>query len=195
MHIDYNILIAYGGIARKIEKNQFVFMEGEQAHYYHQIIEGKVKIFSTNSDGKELIQGIYTVGESFGEPPVFICDEYSYSAQTMTTCVLVKITLEKIQHLLNDYPETTQLIIRGFAQKLYHKDKMVQMWGGANPEEKILLFIEQNCSKNSSKKSIFPYTRQQIADFTGLRVETVIRTLSKMNKEGKVSIIQHKLYI
>ncbi len=39
-----------------------------------------------------------------------------------------------------------------------------------------------------------PYTRQQIADQTGLAVEIVIRTLLRMNKEGKIKICKHKLY-
>ncbi|WP_369791989.1 helix-turn-helix domain-containing protein [Sediminibacterium sp. C3] len=39
-----------------------------------------------------------------------------------------------------------------------------------------------------------PFTRQQLADFTGLRVETVIRTLSKLSERNKVKIIDHKLY-
>ncbi|HMR91845.1 MAG TPA: helix-turn-helix domain-containing protein, partial [Chitinophagaceae bacterium] len=39
-----------------------------------------------------------------------------------------------------------------------------------------------------------PYPRQQIADFIGLRVETVIRTLVRMSREGKITIDNHKLY-
>ena len=39
-----------------------------------------------------------------------------------------------------------------------------------------------------------PFTRQEIANHTGLTVETVIRVLSKLNKQGKVQVIKHKLY-
>ena len=38
-----------------------------------------------------------------------------------------------------------------------------------------------------------PFTRQQIADMSGLRVETVIRTVKKMETEGKVKIIGRKI--
>ena len=37
-------------------------------------------------------------------------------------------------------------------------------------------------------------TRQEIADFTGLRVETVIRTLKRMEQENKIEIRNRKLY-
>ena len=43
--------------------------------------------------------------------------------------------------------------------------------------------------RNSSKKELVPFTRQEIANFTGLRVETVIRAFSKMKEEKKIDII------
>ncbi|MBK6785512.1 MAG: helix-turn-helix domain-containing protein [Saprospiraceae bacterium] len=46
----------------------------------------------------------------------------------------------------------------------------------------------------TQQRALIPYTRQQIADFLGLRVETVIRTLIKMEQEKSVEIRKHKLY-
>jgi len=49
--------------------------------------------------------------------------------------------------------------------------------------------------KNKSNiKELVPFTRQEIANFTGLRVETVIRAFSKMKAEKKIDIINHKIY-
>ena len=45
------------------------------------------------------------------------------------------------------------------------------------------------------ERFLVPYTRQQIADMTGLRVETVIRTVSRLKEEGKISVIKHKIYL
>lgn len=194
MLIDYNILITYGGVAKRLDKDEFIFMEGEQPHFYYQLIEGNVKMFSTNTSGREFIQGIFSKGQSFGEPPLFIGKAYPSTAITLTPCVVVKITKEKLFHLLDDYPEITKSLLDFFAQRIYSKSVISQIRSCATPEEKISLFLESNISTYSNKKSLVPYTRQQIADFTGLRVETVIRTLIKMDKEKKVEIIHHKLY-
>jgi CRP-like cAMP-binding protein len=40
---------------------------------------------------------------------------------------------------------------------------------------------------------IVPFTRQQLADMTGLRVETVIRTIKMMEKNGKLFLDGHKV--
>ncbi|MBK8886487.1 MAG: helix-turn-helix domain-containing protein [Saprospiraceae bacterium] len=64
------------------------------------------------------------------------------------------------------------------------------------PEERILGLLKRFKKQKSVKQEriLIPYTRQQIADFLGLRVETVIRTLIKMEEEMKVEIRHHKLY-
>ena len=57
---------------------------------------------------------------------------------------------------------------------------------------KIINRIKEN--NLTQQRALIPYTRQQIADFLGLRVETVIRTLIKMEVEKSVEIRKHKLY-
>ena len=62
------------------------------------------------------------------------------------------------------------------------------------PEFRILAFLNAHKNPDCPKKELVEFTRQEIANFTGLRVETVIRELSKMSKTNKVEIINHKLY-
>ena len=80
-------------------------------------------------------------------------------------------------------------------RRIYKKASSAQVWVCHTPEEKITQFLRNAKGyPECDEKSQVPYTRQQIADFTGLRVETVIRTLLRMNKQGKVKIIDHKIY-
>ena len=60
-----------------------------------------------------------------------------------------------------------------------------------NSSEQIQKFGAQNIA--TSKEFIVPFTRQQIADMSGLRVETVIRTVKKMEEEGKLRVISRKI--
>ena len=59
----------------------------------------------------------------------------------------------------------------------------------------MLSYIRKNHNENDNSKFLIPYTRQQLADMTGLRVETVIRTIKKLAKEGKLEIQQHKIFL
>ncbi len=195
MQIDYDILITYGGIARKVEKNTFIFHEEAMPYYYYQIISGEVKLFSTSTDGKELTQGIFTEGQSFGEPALLLGKPYPSTAQANKDSVIIKLRKEHFCNILQDFPETKEKLMYHFAERIYYKSTAVQIWVQTSPEEKIAQFLKTHKGLHSgSSNNQVPFTRQQIADFTGLRVETVIRTLLKMNNSGKIKIINHKLY-
>ncbi len=83
MHIDTNLLITWGAVSRKYRKNEFIFYEGDQCRFYHQIEEGKVKMCCYNDEGRQFIQGLFGPGESFGEPPIFINEVYPASAYSL----------------------------------------------------------------------------------------------------------------
>jgi len=63
-------------------------------------------------------------------------------------------------------------------------------------EHRIISFLEDFKTKNGHhiEKIFIPFTRQEIADFTGLRVETVIRSLLKLKNKNIVEITNRKLY-
>jgi len=195
MQIDSNILISYGATLRKVAKGEVIFQEGSLPHYYFQLVEGNVKLFSSNVEGKEIIQGVFGVGDSFGEPPLLLSKPYPCTAQATTPCVVIRIQKENLLAILKDYPEIATHLLFKFAERIYNKSQAVQVWIGHTPEEKITCFLKnlRDCNKSKSILEV-PYTRQQIADYTGLRVETVIRTLSRMNNEGKVSIVNRKVF-
>ncbi len=195
MLINCDILIAYGGCAKKHEKDAIIFREGTPARFLYQIVEGEVKLYSTNNEGKDLIQGIFKTGDSFGEPPLLLDKTYPSTAQTTTPSVIIRITREKLLNILDDYPEINKRLLYTFAERIYNKATAAQIWLSHTPEEKIIGFlnkVKEDCEE--TEKLLIPFTRQQIADFTGLRVETVIRTLIKMSEQDRVSIIDHKLY-
>lgn len=193
MLIDTNILIAYGGVARKVEKGCLIFLEGDDPYFYYQVMEGEVKVYTSNTEGKDIIQGFFTSGESFGEPPLLLGKKYPCSAIALKRSILIKIRKEKLLNIINDFPEIAIKLIYKFAERIYNKATVTQILISQRPEEKILFFFSK-IKDNRKERQLIPLTRQQIADNTGLRVETVIRTLLRMNTEGKIKIIGHKVY-
>jgi len=59
----------------------------------------------------------------------------------------------------------------------------------------LLKYLRDNSDQKDQPRFYVPYTRQQIADMTGLRVETVIRTVKKLKEDGKLMIEKHKIYL
>ncbi|CAN5380890.1 Crp/Fnr family transcriptional regulator [soil metagenome] len=195
MFINSDILFTWGGIAKKYKKGEFIFHDGDEARFYHQIEEGSVRMFNVNAAAKEFTQWDFQEGCSFGEPPLFINKPYPASAVATCDSIILKISKDKFLKILDEYPGLHLKFNTLFAQRIYDKALAAKEMVNNSPELRILAFLKSYKKRLNmeNEKIVIPYTRQEIANYTGLRVETVIRTLSKMKTSNSVDIIERKL--
>lgn len=194
MLIDPEQLKAKGAVQRHYQKNDIVFFEHDQPAFYYQIIEGSVKMFNSNVEGKQFIQAVFTSGSSFGEPPLFINEKYPSTAIVTENSLILRMPKEDFLEFMLRQPEFQMKLIQLLSRRLYNKSITAKEIINNNPESRILAFLDAYKKKcDETEKMIIPYTRQTIADFTGLRIETVIRTLSKMKEEHKIDIVNRKV--
>jgi CRP-like cAMP-binding protein len=196
MPLDADILITYGATLSKCKKNTFLYRQDEKAKYYFQIMDGQVKTFNISANGKEFVQGIFNAGDSFGEPPIFIREPYAANALTTKDSIILKLPIKTFFEVLHDHPHIQLDILRYFAQKIYDKSVSARIISQQVPEQRILEFLTHYKKKTSSSadRMLIPFTRQEMANLTGLRIETVIRTLRKLHETQKVDILDHKVY-
>ena len=196
MQIDVDLLFSWGAVAKKYKKNEIIFDEDEVAHFYYQIIEGGVRMFNSNDEGKEFTQGLFIKGNSFGEPPLFIDRPYPAKAIAIQDSTIIKLSKDKFLKILDEYPSIQKSFLILLATKIHSKSNTSKEIINQKPEFRIIAFLNSYKKKTelSTEKVLIPYTRQEIANFTGLRVETVIRVLCKMNTCDKLAIVNHKIY-
>lgn len=196
MFINIDLIIAYGGIQKKYRKGDLIFLEGDQCRYYYQIVEGSIKMFNITSEGKEFTQGLFSSGESFGEPPLFINLPYTASSEATSNTTAIRLPKENFLTLLDEYPKLKNKFLLLLSHRTYNKSVVSKIIINSSPESRILSFLEYYKLKYGiqENKNLISLTRQQIADQIGLRVETVIRVLLRLKDKGKVEIRNRKLY-
>ncbi len=194
MQIDIDLLFTYGGIAKGYKKNETIFHEEELGNFYFQIIEGSVKMFNSNEEGKEFTQGYFTDGHSFGEPPLLIDQPYPSSAVAFQDSKIIKLSKDKFLRILEEYPTIQKNLLNLMARRIHSKAMTTKDIVNQKPEYRIVSFLNAHKNQDINSRELVVFTRQEIANFTGLRVETVIRALTKMSKEQTVQIINHKIY-
>ena len=69
MQIDLDLLFSWGAVAKKYKKNEVIFNENEVAYFYYQIIEGSIRMYNSNDEGKEFTQGLFYKGTALGNLP------------------------------------------------------------------------------------------------------------------------------
>lgn len=196
MQIDTDVLLLWGASKKIYPKGSVIFEEETEARYYFQVVKGVVKVINLNADGKEFVQGVFQEGCSFGEPPLFIHEHYPSTAIASADCLIIRLPAERFFDILDEYPALMKKFLFLFAKRIYNKSDTARKLMNSTPETRIIGFLDSLKKESGilNERMAIPYTRQEIANFTGLRVETVIRTLSKMNTEKKVEIKSRKLF-
>lgn len=193
-----DLLEKYGASKKFYEKTSTVFEEGKLPTHYYQIVSGEIKMNNYNDDGREFIQGIFYKGQSFGEPPLFLNQSYPASAVAVEDTQILCLTKSNFMKLLEENPAVSIKIIENLAQRLYYKSVMAAEMSTQEPEHRVLKLIDHGIAYFNFKKDengyLINFTRQQIGDLTGLRVETVIRTIKALEKKGILKIINRKVY-
>lgn len=196
MIISEDLLLGYGASYEKYEPGEKIFYEGNMPKFYFQIASGVVELNNYHEDGKEFTQNILTEGHSLGESFLFDDKLYPTNATAKTVCKILKLPKNDFINLLKHNPEVSSKMFQCLADILYNKYIMLFNISSSDPISKIKTVMD--CLKGYDNKHQYSYevplTRQQLANLTGLRVETVIRTIKKMHHSNLVKIENRKIY-
>lgn len=193
-----DILLDFGAKKVAYTKGDRLFSEGEGAQNFYQIASGEIKMNNFNADGKEFIQGFFNSGQSFGEPPLFANVNYPANAEATNDSEVLQLHKEKFFELLTSYPDIHLKITETLAKRLFYKAMIASEISSQEPEHRILRvldYLKKHVHKVEGQyKFKVNLTRQQIADLTGLRVETVIRAMKALEKKEELIIKNRKVY-
>ncbi len=195
--IKKNIALQYGASVLSLKKDEILFHEGDAANFFYQVEEGTIKMVTYSLDGKEFIQGLFYQGDSFGEPPLFCNFPYPGSATTLICTKILRIPKDRFFELLKDHFEIHVHLDRILCERLKYKNMILSEISFYDPEHRILSLLGYLKSKAPVSDQPFqvPLTRQQLADMSGMRVETVIRTIKRMAETGKLQLQDHKIFL
>lgn len=198
MMIPIKLLLERGANYRNLNSGELIFNEGSPALFYYQLVSGRVRWTTLTDDGREILHKVVCPGESFGEYPLF--DGGVYAASSIAdapTCVL-RLSAPKFLEIIEDYPDIHLKFTNAMVADLRFNFMLTNALSSNNPE-KIVSSVIQHL--NQDRKLVcqdcnrLMLTRQQLANITGLRVETVIRVIKSMQRDEKLSIIRGKVFI
>lgn len=180
-----------------IKKGQVLFEEGDPARDFYQVEEGQVKMYILNPDGQEFMQGIFNPGESFGEPALLGGFDYPSNAMATEKGKVWRLPKPEFFQLLKENFDIHIKLNQVLCKRLQYKSMILTEVSSYDPEHRLntlLKYLKSKLPRNGAQeKFAVPFTRQQLADMTGLRVETVIRAIKKMEKEKKLTLQGHKI--
>ena len=195
--INIDLLIAWGAAYKKVEAGEIIFKEGCEANFYHQLESGIIKWVNIDESGTEFIHNIITAGESFGELPLFDDQPYAACAIAVTDAVILRLHKSSFCQLLHENPEILFSFTKLMSERLRYKFFISKEVASHKPEQTLSSLLSHFKKSNlhlCAECSQLKLTRQQLASMTGMRVETVIRTMRTMHEQGKLKIEKGRVY-
>ncbi len=195
--IDPELLIARGATFKQVKKDEIIFQEGSHCCFYYQVFSGQVRWVNINDEGREFLQSIILEGESFGEIPLFDEGPYVSTAIATEDSTILRLSKSSFLQLIKENPDIHFNFTRMITERLRFKFMIIKEVASNGPEHCITTLFSYFKQKNRftcSDCNRVTLTRQQIADMTGLRVETVIRAIRNLHQQGKVLIEKGKVY-
>lgn len=195
--IDPNRLLSYGASYRRVKEGEIIFMEGAPLTYYYQLVSGAVRWINLSDEGHEFIQDIILPGESFGELPLFDDQPYAATAVAQEDSLMFRLPKSVFHQLLEENPEVHFAFSKLMSERIRFKFLMLKESAFHDPSHRLrvlLSHLKKSKRHFCSLCNKVTLTRQQLADMTGLRVETVIRTIKQLETQGMLSIQRGKVY-
>ncbi len=182
---------------RSFKKNEIILYEEDTNEYMYAILTGRVKVFKTTPDGKEIILAVHGTGEFFGEISLIDGNTEPATVMAMEDSVISLISRKNFYTLMLKNEKIVQNLLLIMCQRFRDAWKKIQVLNFNNASQRIkILFMtlsEQHGRRVEDGIMLdLKLTHQEIADMAGLSRETVTRVLDRWREEGLIKIIRRK---
>ena len=177
------------GEVEEFKAKDSVFEVGDHSNYVYLILEGTIKTFQRDEEGKELVTGLYKPDDFLGFTSLAENYPHQESAVAVKDTKLVKILKYKLKEILEQNRNVSLELINMLTDNLSVIKQQLLIMAYSTVRKKtaqtILQFAEILGKKSQEDIRI---TRSDLASVAGIAIETLIRTLSAFKKEGLIEI-------
>ena len=173
------------GAPMSFGRNAEIYGEGEPADYLYKVVSGTVRTYKVLTDGRRQVGGFYLPGEIFG---LETGDEHGFSAEAITQCEVLVIRRSALVALADtDHDVARQLwTLTGSELRRLQEHILLLIKSAQERVAAFLLEMEQRVYAGNAVE--LPMSRQDIADYLGLTIETVSRTLTNMENASTIEL-------
>ena len=172
-------------------RNQTIFSDGDIATYSYKVVTGAVRLVKLMPDGRRHIAGFRLTGDLFG---IEWTNEYNLSAEAVSDVTAVRYAQSHLERLGEERADVRKQITDRLRNDLHDAHEHLISLGCQSAKERVASFLQLLARRIEATEGVvvdLPMGRQDIADYLGVTIETVCRTLSDL-KEAQVIQIPNR---
>ena len=173
------------GAPMAFARNAEIYGESEPAAYVYKVISGAVRTYKIFDDGRRQIGGFYFPGDAFG---LEVGAEHQFSAEAIEKSVVLVVKRSALIALADRDGDIARRLWSFTAMELSRVQKhMLLLIKSA--EERVACFLLEMAGRFATADAVeLPMSRQDIADYLGLTIETVSRTLTHLQAKAAIAL-------
>ena len=181
--------LAARGILRSYRKNSIILNEGEPGDSLFVLLQGEVKVYATDENGREITYGTIVAGDYFGEMSL---DGGPRSASVMSVenCLCALVSRAAVQQHLAEEPGFALSLVTQVIRRARSATETARQMALLDVYGRVIHTLEGQQGPASSQVPIqlTQITHQQIASRVGASREMVSRLLKDLEKGGYVEL-------
>jgi CRP-like cAMP-binding protein len=173
------------GAPMAFSRNTEIYGENEPAEYLYKVISGTVRTYKMLNDGRRQIGFFYLPGDVFG---LEVGDKHSFSAEAIADCKVLVIKRSSVIALAARETDVARQLWEMTATELRRVQDHIMLLIKTAQERVAGFLLEMAARAPGANEIELPMSRQDIADYLGLTIETVSRTLTQLEKSAAIAV-------
>jgi CRP-like cAMP-binding protein/FixJ family two-component response regulator len=175
---------------RPVERKEVLFHEGDEMRHVPFLVNGKVRTFKINNDGKEFVTGLHVPGDFIGYMGLLENGHAMETAEAMEDCEVALVPREDLMRLLYRDRDVSMRLIRMLTHDVSEKQERLLQLAYASVRQRVaqaLMQLHDRFSAQDSTDLGVRISRDDLATIVGTATESLIRCLTDLKDEGLIS--------
>ena len=174
------------GTRFKVSRNHEIYAEGDSTDCWYKVISGTVRVCKLLADGRRHIGEFCFSGDYFG---IDGSAERLYSAEAVDDVIVMRFERKATERLMDQNAALARILRDTVLRDLANAHGHTLLLGRMTALERVATFLLEMFERRDRTKTLdLPMSRNDIADYLGLTIETVCRTLSAFKRDGVIGI-------
>lgn len=185
--------------SKPLQKNQYLYREGDEFQSVFAVRSGALKAYKTTDDGREQVTGFYFPGEILGMDGIGN-NSHASSARALETAAVCEIPFASLANLSTLMPNLQRHFFQLMSREIIEDQLLITLLSKNSAEQRVAALMLSIANRNarrklSATKFRLPMSRVDIGNYLGLTVETVSRVFSRMQKMDMLRVDNKEIEI
>ena len=178
-----------GAVRLTFGQGEEIYAQDEDADLIYRVVRGSVRTTHLQADGRRQIGDFYYEGDIIG---VEVGQAHRFSAEALTGCEV--LALRRAGSAAYENGRVERMIWAATASELQRAQSHMLLLGRATACEKVARFLMDIANRFRGEFVILPMSRQDMADYLGLTIETISRMLGRLQADGVIEFSGARKY-